>query len=196
MKHLFMFICFFLLVNTGIKAQKNTEEGQGGINSKTTTTTSNPFNNVKTSSNGLFSIDIPNYMSETYDLNNAASLQYKRNPALGEIYIFVIDDDKKAMGDGTYDIKSYFDFALVDIKNGITGNNSSEPKTKEINGLKTIQTEVTGKFGETGIFYLITIVESESHFYQILTWTIDGNKSRYEKDMLKMVDSFKQIKKK
>ncbi len=144
----------------------------------------------------LYSVDLADYLSETTDLNSQASLQYKREPALGEIYIIVIDDDKKAMGEGTYDIKSYFDFALGNIKNGITGNNSSEPKTKEINGLKAIQTEVTGKFGETGIFYLITIVESESHFYQILTWTIDGNKSRYEKDMLKMVDSFKQIKKK
>ncbi len=190
MKNLLAFICFFLLVNTTIKAQKTTEEGQGGTKTTTTTTTTtaNPFNNVKKSSNGLFSIDVPTYMAEAADLNDVASLQYS-NPAK-EMYVIVIDDDKVELG-GKYTLDSYFNFAKSNIVNGIQSAKEIPQNVSSINGMPSRQEAITGLFSDLGVYYFLTVVESPTHFYQIMSWTLADNKSLYGDDIKKMAGSFK-----
>lgn len=145
----------------------------------------------------LYSIEIPEYMEETNELNSNAnaSLQYKRPSSSREIYVLVIHDDKTMLGDSTFELKTYADFSLDEIKQSVSDIKVSEYRELEINGLKAIQTEVTGKFNGAGIFYLVTIIESKSHFYQMFNWTLEENAERYKPDIFRMINSFQEIKK-
>lgn len=187
-----LFLLLFLAASQVI-AQKVAEEGQGGnktttTTSTTTTNTTNPFNNVQKSSNGLYSIDIPTFLSVDESLNDAASMQFS-NPEK-EFYLIIIDDDKAALG-GKYTLDSYFDFSKGNITSGIQNPKEFPQNLNKINGLNSRQEIITGTFSEFGVYYLLTVAEGPTHFYQILTWTMLDYKGDNEPIMKKMVASFK-----
>ncbi|TAF67290.1 MAG: hypothetical protein EAZ55_02930 [Cytophagales bacterium] len=146
----------------------------------------------KTAKNGLFSLEIADYLKEASELNKTASLQYSNEQK--EVYIIVIDDSKKEIGD-SYDLKSYFEFASGNIKGGIKDAKLSTPTTKDVNGMKLMVGEITGSFNDIGVYYILATVESKDNFYQVLTWTMEKNKDSFGKDMMKMVESIKEEKK-
>jgi hypothetical protein len=149
------------------------------------------FNETKGSGN--FTVLIPDYLIADESLNSDASLQY--SCAAQEMYIIVIVDSKQALKDaGTeYTLQTYFDFASKNIQSMVENSKLEKPKKSKINGNASLIGAITGKFKEYDIYYKLTIVESASNFYQVLTWTLASNKKKYEKDMDTMLKSLKEI---
>jgi hypothetical protein len=53
--------------------------------------------------------------------------------------------------------------------------------------------EVTGKIEENEVYYKLALIETPYEFYQILAWTRAQNKEKLEGDIVKMIESFKEL---
>ncbi|TAF67291.1 MAG: hypothetical protein EAZ55_02935 [Cytophagales bacterium] len=202
-----LLLFFTLLNNTQLSYAQKESEGGGGSKNNNTNTNNTNTNNNNTNTNiakeynpfgnrigveGLYSMDIAPYLDETNDLNDEASLQY--NNTSKEVYIIVIDDDKNAIGD-EYNLSSYFNFAIGNIKAGISGATVTGQKTFTLpSGSTCQQAIVTGSFNGIGVYYILSAIETPTHFYQALSWTLKENASLYGNDMQEMIKSFKQTK--
>ncbi|HRG53538.1 MAG TPA: hypothetical protein PLL00_11935, partial [Bacteroidia bacterium] len=62
-----------------------------------------------------------------------------------------------------------------------------------INGNKALVSDITGKLEENEVFYKFAVIESPYEFYQILTWTRAEHREKMEKDMIKIIESFKEL---
>jgi len=150
------------------------------------------FNTVKV--NEKYTISIPDYLKPCTDLHKDASLQYQNTEK--EIYIMVLDERKKMMADYDldYDLDLYYkNIASQAFIESIKDGKISIPGRQEIDGKKALVTDITGNINGTDVFYKMGIVETPYAFYQILAWTRMENKEKYLADMVKIIESFKEL---
>lgn len=141
-----------------------------------------------------YTISIPDYLKPCTDLHKDASLQYQN--AENGIYALVIDEKKKTMQDYdlNFDIDMYFNsIAKQGFVESIKNGKISIPGRQQINNNKALIAEVTGKVDQTDVYYKLAIIETPFTFYQILAWTSAENKEKYQPDILKMIESFKEM---
>jgi hypothetical protein len=150
------------------------------------------FTEVKV--NDRYSILVPDYLQPCANLHKDASLQYQNIEK--DIYAIVIDEKKITMQgyDLDYDIDLYFkNIASQPFLEKIKDGKISSPENKQINGNKALIAEITGKLEQTEVYYKLAVIETPYEFYQLLTWTRAENKEKYENDMIKIIESFKEL---
>lgn len=144
--------------------------------------------------NNRYTILMPSYMKPCNDIQKDASLQYQNLEK--DIYAIVIDEKKVTMQD--YDLN----FNLDTYYNNITSQGFSEsikngkfsiPGRQEINGHKALIADITGKLEDNHVYYKFAVIETPYEFYQILTWTRASQREKMEKDMITMIESFKEL---
>lgn len=139
----------------------------------------------------IYHVSIPDYMTKSYSLNNAASLQYLN--AARETYVIVIEDSKEQLLEagipftGPGDFYEHFESTFADKSSQI-----SPRQNLKINGNQAIQVEITKPFGGYNVHYLVTVIESDTHFYKMLAWTIEDYKDRYLSDFKRIASSFRE----
>jgi hypothetical protein len=140
--------------------------------------------------NDLYWIDLPSYLDSTAEFNSDASLQYVNKEKA--VYIMVIDQPKAEYeaADMQVSLDDYYGLVALQFSEGKEHSSADEPNTINVNGMRSLQTEATGKENTHDIYYKLAVVESESHFYQILVWTLLKQKEKYSNDLQKMIDSF------
>jgi hypothetical protein len=139
-----------------------------------------------------FTLDIPEYMVKTYELNDVATLQYMN--AGKEAYVVVIEDSKdqlESLGIKYVGAKDFLEGFLKDYN-----KDASERKVGKIvefssNNNKIAQAEFTWKDEKLSYYMITTAVESKGYFYKILTWTITENKDALKNDFLAIAKSLK-----
>jgi hypothetical protein len=150
------------------------------------------FTEVKV--NNRYSLSIPDYLQACTDIHKDASMQYQNVDK--DIYVMVIDEKKKTMQDFNldYDIDTYFNnIASQGFTENIKDGKVSIPGRQTISGNKALIAEVTGKIEENEVYYKLALIETPYEFYQILAWTRAKNKENLEGDMIKMIESFKEL---
>jgi hypothetical protein len=150
------------------------------------------FTEVKV--NNRYSLSIPDYLQACTDLHKDASMQYQNVEK--DIYVMVIDEKKKTMQDYNldYDIDTYFNnIASQGFAENIKDGQVSIPGRQTISGNKALIAEVTGKIEENEVYYKLALIETPYEFYQILAWTRAQNKEKLEGDIVKMIESFKEL---
>jgi hypothetical protein len=145
--------------------------------------------------NDRYTILIPTYMKPCNDIQKDASLQYQNLEK--DIYAIVIDEKKITMQD--YDLNFNLDTYYNNISSqgfseSIKNGKISIPGRQEINGNKALVADITGKLEDNDVYYKFAVVETPYEFYQILTWTRASHREKLEKDMVKMIESFKELK--
>jgi lipopolysaccharide export LptBFGC system permease protein LptF len=143
-------------------------------------------------------LSIPNYFVKTTSLNDDATLQYMN--AKKEAYVIVIDDSKKLLEDlGTkYDgVADFHDGVSKELIAGLKNPVESERKSFMVGKNKYSQSVLNGQFTnssekEMGITYLLTYVETDENFYQILCWSTAELYSKLEPDYLKIVKTLRE----
>ncbi|GAB1372059.1 hypothetical protein MASR1M45_21210 [Candidatus Kapaibacterium sp.] len=140
-----------------------------------------------------FTLDIPAYMTKTFNLNDVASLQYHNIHK--EAYTIVIEDNKEHLEflgikfvDADDFLKNFIESYMVDAENRKTKSLSSF----EENSNKHAQLEMTWDQEGNRFYMLVTVVESKTHFYKILCWTLDEYKDSLKPDFLKIAKSLKE----
>ena len=138
----------------------------------------------------VYHVSIPGYMTKTFSLNDVASLQFLNSSK--ETYVIVIEDSKEELlvaGSpfrGPEEFYRHFEQSFTDQTCKIGPINAMK-----INGHSAVQVEITKPFNEYNVSYLITVIESDTHFYKMLAWTIEDYKDRYLDDFKKIASSFR-----
>ncbi len=149
---------------------------------------SQSFSNKK--AGNCFSIDIPDYMTKAFDLNDNATIQYTN--ATKEAYMIVLEDSKEqleSMGMKFVTPKDFLEHFLKDFKTDSKKRKLSVFVDFVSNGNKHSQVELTWEEDDTKFFMIITIAETNLHFYNIMCWTIQDNKEMLKNDFLKISKS-------
>ena len=141
-----------------------------------------------------YSILIPGYLKPCTDLHKDASLQYQNVEQ--DIYALVIDEKKITMqaNDIYFTLDEYYkNIVSQPFLETIKDVKVSIPGRQAINGYPALITEITGKVDKNEVFYKMGLIETPYEFYQILIWTRAGNKEKIGADMVKMIESFKEL---
>lgn len=133
-------------------------------------------------------------MKPCNDIQKDASLQYQNLEK--DIYAIVIDEKKVTMQnyDLNFNLDTYYNnISSQGFSESIKDGKISIPGRQEINGNKALISDITGQLEEKEVFYKLAVIESPYEFYQILTWTRASHREEMEKDMIKMIESFKEL---
>ncbi|MBI5324673.1 MAG: hypothetical protein HZB41_05290 [Ignavibacteriae bacterium] len=139
----------------------------------------------------VYFISIPDYMTTTTELNKSASLQYQNT--LKEAYVIIIEDNKDTLeylGMKFTNPQDFYDGFITDFTSGLENKKFTGTKRIKIGPNNAVQAEVSASFEGNPIWYFITVVESPTHFYKIIAWTLEENKNKLKPDYVKMVNSF------
>lgn len=145
--------------------------------------------------NSRYVVVVPEEMKPVASLHENASLQ--QMSAENELYLVVIDESKEEMKkhELDYDLPLYFtNIVSRQFIEKVHEVSISEPVKKEINSLPALVSTITGKADSTEIFYKVAVIESPTHFYQLLTWTTGSRRATNEPSMEAMVNSFSEVK--
>lgn len=137
----------------------------------------------------IFYASVPEYMQETRGLNDAAVFQYQSE--IKQAYTMIIDDSKAGLASVGISFASaelYFRSIEGFYLNEGDPIATSVFKTT-IHGKPAVQAELIRRFESVDLAYLITIVETEGYFYQIVSWTTVEYKDSLLNDFKKIAAS-------
>jgi hypothetical protein len=132
-----------------------------------------------------YSLKLPNYMAKTYDLNDAATLQYKNT--VKEAYVIVIEDSKDELNSLSMifqNPKEFLENFAQDYQLESENRTISEIIEFESNENKHAQVEMSWSSEDGDFYMLITTVETKGNFYKILCWTLLEYKDKLKEDYL------------
>lgn len=140
-----------------------------------------------------YTLDIPDYMIRTYNLNDVASLQYQNIQR--EAYTIVIEDSKhhlESLGIKYSDAKDFLEDFVQNYKLEAQNRKLSSITVFKNNNNAHAQAELEW-VDESGyaFFMLITVAETKTHFYKIMSWTLQDYKDRLKYDFQQIAKSLK-----
>ncbi|MGA2299029.1 MAG: hypothetical protein ABSG15_15900 [FCB group bacterium] len=141
----------------------------------------------------IYYLNVPDYMSKTKQLNDAASLQYQN--IIRKAYVIVIEDSKEELESVGAKFTSPDDFYkdFIDtFSTKINNPKAGKPYSVNVHGYNAVQGELTASIESSDIFYLITVVETKEYFYKIMCWTVLENKDKLMDDFIKISSSLRE----
>ncbi len=160
------------------------------------------MNTVKV--NGQYEIQVPQFTKEVAHLSPVASLQYANSD--NDFCLMVIDDSKEDFQQILYSANLQDEFPntidgitsyLQVAQEAVVGKNGkiqySETTSLEINGQNARQYTIEATIDGEDLHYLYTIVDGDTHYYQILSWTYGTKKDDYQDMFIKISQSFKEL---
>ncbi len=161
--------------------------------------TATQFNTVNIADK--YTLDIPDYLTKTDDLNDDASLQYQN--VIRECYTIVIDESKQELYDviaASLELSEYPQsmegYCALILHGMLDGGGMTDyklEKNQTINGLPAQFLSATLEVEGLQVFYKIAMIEGKKDFYQIMTWTLASNAEKQEADMDAILRSFKEL---
>jgi hypothetical protein len=137
-----------------------------------------------------FQITAPPSWSDDSDLHEDADISISNRYA--EKYFIVLSESKQGFNDGT---------TLADYEKIVEDNFVEEMENKEfvvgphnrvINGNSAIQFSFNITVDDIPVTYLITVVETPSHFHQLIAWTLEENYSDLQVELDNTAASFQE----
>lgn len=149
-----------------------------------------------------YSLQVPDYLSKTNDLNEDASLQYQN--LFKEFYVIVIDEDKDEINSfidaGMFEnnpeksVDGYATIIMNNTKKNTEVKNEAIQNNLKINNLQSKTICFDAKVDKIDIFFQFGFIEGKDRYYQVMVWTLLKHKQKYLEDMDKIILSFKEEK--
>ena len=139
-----------------------------------------------------YTLDIPDYMIKTYELNDVATLQYQN--ASREAYVIVIEDPKDQLEDLGMHFTSASDFIasfISDYKSEAESRSATDLTAFDEGSNHLAQAVISWKDGEDDFYMLVTAVETETHFYKILCWSVNDHWETLKEDYYRLSKTLK-----
>lgn len=142
----------------------------------------------------VFHISIPDYMSKTTGVNDAAVFQFQNS--IKEIYCFAFVDTKEDLEVAQMKFSSVNDYYENFIKDFLIKQKNrkiSEPVSQTIGDIKFIECDATyyDKDAKMDIYYFVGIVETKDAFYKVYCYGKLEAKDKYKADFQKILYSLK-----
>lgn len=154
------------------------------------------------SSSVYFKIDVPIRMIWTPELNEGAEIAYSYTQEVAgemkEFYLLVLVETHEQIDSygfsQDFNLSAYNKAVLSNVTESLDhyellGDGASINK---INEMDCIINEIFGSLGAVNIFYKLAVFKGRSAYFQVLTWTLDFQRSEFEEDMDKIIESFSE----
>ncbi|WP_053955737.1 PsbP-related protein [Inediibacterium massiliense] len=142
-----------------------------------------------TSTDKTCEISIPKSWSELEDINEDAIIQVASEQQ--DDCTIVISDSKTDFAE-TMTIEDYMNEVVGNLFEETSNIEKSDIKDVTINGQKAKQIEVTEEEDKIKTVYMITIVETDKNYYQVLTCTSPSRLKDNRDGLEKITNSFKE----
>jgi len=142
----------------------------------------------------VFYVSLPDYMSKTTGINDAAVIQFKNS--VKDIYCLVLEDNKEELELSQIkysSINEYYDNFIKDFLVKEKKRNISQPVSQTIGDNKFIEIDATyyDKDAKMDIYYFVGIVETKDAFYRVYCFGNLETKDNYKADFQKILYSIK-----
>src|ERR1700693_5930413 len=85
------------------------------------------------------------------------------------MWLIVLVEDKEDLRDPS--LEKYFGIIQKQMLKRVEDAKSSDAATMSINGHSAMQSQIKGFVDDYKVVYLLTVVEGETHYYQMIAWT-------------------------
>lgn len=170
MRHLILF-CLAIMISVNVNSQ--------GFSTK-------PGGNC-------YTLDIPDYLTKTYTLNDVASMQYQNTSK--EAYVIVVEDEKdqlESLGMKFVNSRDFLENFLPDYLKDAKKRKQSSITEFISNDNGHSQVELTWEADDNKLYMLVTSVETKTHFYKVMCWTITENVDKLKSDFISISKSLKE----
>jgi hypothetical protein len=133
-----------------------------------------------------FQITVPSSWSYDSDLHEDADISISSRYA--EKYFIVLSESKQGFDNET----TLADYEKIIEENFVADDFVIDTYNKVINGNSAIQFSFKSTVDEIPVMYLITVVETQSHFHQLVAWTLEENYSSLQVELDNVVASFQE----
>ncbi len=162
----------------------------------------------------FFSIELPAVMTDRYELNETAILQYsdvhmeekvEGKPEESVHYVLVLMEEKSEIranyADRGLDLTAYHKLVISNFET-VYGDTfevlNTDSTVQDLNNLKYLETKANlisqEYIGDFKMYYRIVVLEGERAYYQLFTWCIDEQRTVYEAKMDAIISSFQETK--
>jgi hypothetical protein len=143
-----------------------------------------------TSDDKKIEITLPAYMSKELELSPIADIQASRS--LQEEYMMVIREDKGEFADNIT-LNDYYDAIIANMTESLVNSSQTEPQDIQINGQPALQFELSGEVDKIKISYLLTLVETDGNFNQLLFWTLQNRMDDKREMFIEAASTFTEV---
>lgn len=123
-------------------------------------------------------------------LNEEADLQI--NNLRKEKYFIALIEAKEDLGDAS--LNDYYDFVTEPFISSLEDVTQSDVGNVTVNGNDALQYTVEGTIDNIEIVYLVTIVETPTHYAQLMAWTLKSKWNELKDEYEDVVNSFDAVK--
>ncbi len=148
-----------------------------------------------------FSIKIPDYLTETDDLNEDAEMQMQN--MFRETYMIVMAESKSDfnfarrildMGsDSLSYAENYMDMQLESMEESFNYKVTKSKMTHVINGMPAMTVEAGANIDGLNVVYIITTVESDNDIFYATSWTLKDRKDKYFPSFYQSLETLTQL---
>lgn len=139
---------------------------------------------------GHFSAMKPGSWSMLTDLNDEADLQMGNK--LKEAYCVVLTESKDDFAEG-YSLEEFGEVTRQGLLSSLADATVEGPESMTLNDQAAIRYELVGTVDRVKIKYWHVVVDSESHFNQVLLWSLPSRFDRNRGDFEAVLSSLKKL---
>src|SRR5699024_2193606 len=123
------------------------------------------------------------------ELNDEADLQIYNMK--NEKYFITLMETKEDFDD--FSLKGYFDLVTEPFLSSLDKYEQGEVKEITINGNDALQYTLEASLDNIIVVYLVTVIETPTHYGQLLAWTLESKWYDNKYEYFDMVNSFKPV---
>ena len=137
--------------------------------------------------NGNFTIEVPTPWFPDKRLNKRAELG--ASFPLGEMYVVVFYESADRLPK-KISLERYSAFTRGAILDGLGSPSEEKVGTRSIDGYDSLEYELRGTFKNHELVYLHDVLRTETHFVQILAWTVGSHFDENSETLRSVINSF------
>ena len=137
------------------------------------------------SKDGRYQLEVPSNWRDLPELHQTAEV--RAGNAMLEQYVIVLENPK---ADFTGTLAEFDELMIEQMKGNVTGGEASEPEVRPAGSFPAIHRRLAGTVNKLGIVYHLSSIETNTAFYQVLTWTTRSRESAAAPVFREVVDSF------
>lgn len=90
-------------------------------------------------------------------------------------------------------LQTFYDLTAEPFISSLENPEQGDVKEITINGNNALQYTLQGSSEGVNVAYLVTLIETPTHFGQLLTWTVKSDWEEYKDEFTNLVNTFKEV---
>ncbi len=142
------------------------------------------------STDGILQLTVPESYAEVGNLSDVANLQVMNKKDYK--FTMVIAESKSDIDD-SFTLNDYYESVSQLMAGNIESAELSDAESVTIGDYDALQFTISGMSTNVKIKFLVTLVETDLGFYQIISWTMQYMYYDYEATFKKIAESFTEL---